>query len=74
LARPRRRIAIQYGVFALATGIAPFIFGVAYDRFQDYQQVLVVVAAMSAVGAMLLLGLGRYPQTPDGRHASAGRD
>jgi MFS family permease len=61
LARYARIYGVQYGVFALSAGIAPFLFGVAYDRFQSYQHMLIVAASMCALGAVLMLSLGRYP-------------
>ena len=51
-----------YVFFSVGAGLAPAIFGRAYDEFGHYQIVLYSVAAMSVLGAGLMLTLGRYPQ------------
>jgi predicted MFS family arabinose efflux permease len=49
-----------YGFFALGAGVAPVVFGAAYDRTHSYAQPLTLAAAMLVAGAGLLLTLGRY--------------
>lgn len=55
----------QYVFFSIGAGIAPFAFGRAFDHFGNYDQILLVVAGMSVVGALLMLTLGRYPDFSD---------
>lgn len=51
----------QYVFFSIGAGLAPVAFGQAFDKFGNYENVLVVVALMSVIGAGLMLLLGRYP-------------
>lgn len=55
----------QYVFFSIGAGIAPFAFGRAFDHYGNYDQILLVVASMSIVGALLMLTLGRYPDFSD---------
>lgn len=52
---------VQYSLFGLASGIAPFIFGAAFDRYGGYQTILYIAAGAFLTGALLLLTMGRYP-------------
>jgi MFS family permease len=52
-----------YVAFSIGAGLAPVTFGRAYDRFGDYDTILGAVVAMSALGGILMLTLGRYPST-----------
>ena len=53
-----------YVAFSIGAGLAPAAFGRAYDQFGDYDTILSVVVAMSVVGGLLMLTLGRYPERP----------
>jgi predicted MFS family arabinose efflux permease len=55
----------QYVFFSIGAGLAPVGFGRAYDVFGSYDNVLIIVAVMSVVGAGLMLTLGRYPDFDD---------
>jgi MFS family permease len=54
--------ALQYAGFGVGSGIAPGIFGLVRDRTGAYDPILYGVGALFAIGAMLLLTLGRYPR------------
>lgn len=59
---------LQYAVFGLASGFAPFMFGRVYDVAGTYNPILYLAAAFFAFGAIALLTLGRYPTTfPEAR-------
>ncbi len=49
-----------YGCFALGAGTGPAVYGAAFDRTHSYHGVLAGSSLMFAVGAVLLLSLGRY--------------
>lgn len=51
----------QYVFFSIGAGLAPFAFGSVFDSFGSYAPILQVVAAMSLLGGLLMLSLGRYP-------------
>jgi MFS family permease len=51
-----------YIFFSLGAGLAPALFGLAFDSFGNYQMTLNLVAVSSLVGAALMLTLGRYPK------------
>ncbi len=53
--------AWQWVPFMLAAGFAPMVFGRVYDATASYNPALHLAAAGFAGGALLLLGLGRYP-------------
>jgi MFS family permease len=50
----------QFVFFSIGAGLAPYVFGHAYDVLGNYNEILVVVAIMSLIGAGLMLTLGRY--------------
>ncbi len=50
----------QYGFFALGAGLAPVVFGRAFDNTGNYNSVLLLSAVLLIVGAASLLALGRY--------------
>lgn len=52
----------QYAVFGFASGIAPPLFGFVHDKTGSYDAILVTAAIAFAVGATLLLTMGRYPE------------
>jgi MFS family permease len=56
---------VLYSIFVSASGIAPAIFGRAYDITGSYQAILEVAAACFVVGGIMVLTLGRYPDTPN---------
>jgi predicted MFS family arabinose efflux permease len=49
-----------YGAFAAGAGVAPVVFGSAFDRTHSYAQPLTLSSGLLLVGALLLLTLGRY--------------
>jgi len=49
-----------YGFFAVGSGIAPPIFGAAFDTAHSYAQPLMFGGAFMLAGALALLVLGRY--------------
>ncbi|MGD9598504.1 MAG: MFS transporter [Steroidobacteraceae bacterium] len=51
----------QYAVFGFASGIAPPLFGKVYDATGSYDAILIAAAIAFAIGATLLLTMGRYP-------------
>ena len=51
-----------YVFFSVGAGVAPAAFGRTFDVFGNYNVVLFVVAAMSIIGAALMLTLGKYPK------------
>ncbi len=53
-----------YVAFSLGAGLAPAAFGLAYDEVGSYESILRFVTAISLVGALLMLTLGRYPKWP----------
>lgn len=60
-----RHYAKLYGVFyialALAGGAAPTLFAVSYDRYGTYDASFIIASILFALGACLVLCLGRYP-------------
>lgn len=50
----------QYGFFAFGAGLAPVVFGRAFDKTGSYSSVLVLAGVFLVIGALALLGLGRY--------------
>lgn len=54
--------SVLYAIFRVATGLGPLAYGVAFDRAQSYDTVLVLSAALVGLGAVLLLTLGSYPR------------
>ncbi|NCT81969.1 MAG: MFS transporter [Comamonadaceae bacterium] len=50
----------QYGFFAFGAGLAPVVFGKAFDKTGSYQSVLMLSAVFLILGTVALLGLGRY--------------
>lgn len=54
-----------YVAFSIGAGLAPFAFGKTYDAYASYALVLNVVIAMSLLGGLMMLALGRYPNPRD---------
>jgi OFA family oxalate/formate antiporter-like MFS transporter len=53
--------ALLYAMLCIAGGIAPRLFSAFYDRTQSYDQGFNIAAGLFVFGAVILLGLGRYP-------------
>jgi MFS family permease len=53
--------ALLYAMLCIAGGIAPRLFSAVYDRTQSYDQGFTIAAVLFVFGAVILLGLGRYP-------------
>lgn len=51
-----------YAVIAFAGGLGPVVFGYAFDRIGDYTIALRSGSACLAIGAVLLLAMGAYPE------------
>ena len=51
-----------YVFFSIGAGLAPVTFGKVFDAIGSYGPILIIVAAMSAGGGLLMLTLGRYPK------------
>jgi MFS family permease len=49
-----------YGFFAAGAGVAPVVFGAAFDQHHSYAGPLTISAAFLLTGALMLLTLGRY--------------
>ncbi|MDF7774808.1 MFS transporter [Sphingomonas sp. AOB5] len=62
LAHYARIYSMFYAALAVAGGVAPFLFAAIYDRFGSYAPAFQVGAGLFAVGSLILLTLGRYPQ------------
>jgi MFS family permease len=57
-----RIYGVLFSVFLITSGIAPYLFGLTFDRFGSYRPALMAAGALFACSALLLLTLGRYPQ------------
>lgn len=61
-----RHYAKLYGVFyialALAGGGAPTLFAISYDMYGSYEASFIIAAVLFALGTLLVLCLGRYPE------------
>lgn len=56
-----RAFSLHMGVISLVSTVAPLLFAVLYARTGSYSTMLAVCMAAFAVGAILLLAMGRYP-------------
>lgn len=54
--------SVQFIGFGLASGLAAPLFGNVFDRFKSYDPILYAAAVMFVLGALMFLGLGRYPK------------
>ena len=54
-----------YASFSIGAAMGPPIFGRAFDRFGNYQNVFLISAILFVSGSILLLFLGRYPKFED---------
>jgi len=57
--------AILYAVLAVAGGVAPTLFARVFDRTASYSAAFIVASGLFLFGALILLGLGRYPRFQD---------
>ena len=55
---------VMFACFIVASGVAPFVFGLVFDRTGSYVSVLYVAAVFFSLAAMLVLALGAYPDPP----------
>ncbi|WP_205452072.1 MFS transporter [Sphingobium estronivorans] len=56
-----RIYGVLYMPFAIGSAISPIVYGMVRDRTGSYDLILAVAMAMFAIGGVLLLALGRYP-------------
>ncbi|WP_218036678.1 MFS transporter [Sphingobium sp. EM0848] len=56
-----RIYGVLYMPFAIGSAISPIVYGMVRDRTGSYDLILGVAMAMFAIGGVLLLALGRYP-------------
>lgn len=61
LAHYGKLYGLQYAVFGLASGLAPFVFGRIFDVTRSYGLALSIAGVLFVTGALVLLTLGRYP-------------
>ncbi len=54
--------AILYAILAIAGGSAPMLFARVFDVTSSYEISFLIAAGLFVFGAVILLGLGRYPQ------------
>ncbi len=52
---------VVFGIFILVSGIAPFLFGYAYDVSGTYHDALLWAAGAFVFAGLAILGMGRYP-------------
>ncbi len=56
--------AVMYAGLASASGSAPMLFARIFDETNSYDIGFVIGSVFFAIGALLLLTLGRYPEEP----------
>jgi len=54
--------AVLYAALALASGIAPMLFARIFDLTTSYDIGFLIAAGLFAIGSLMVLSLGRYPQ------------
>jgi hypothetical protein len=54
--------AILYAILAVAGGTAPMLFARVFDVTASYETSFMIAAGLFVFGAVILLGLGRYPR------------
>lgn len=59
--------SILYALLATGSGVAPMLFAGVYDRTASYRVGFIAAAILFAIGALVLLLLGRYPEIPNRR-------
>lgn len=60
-----RIYALLYAALALASGIAPSVFAMIFDRTGSYDPGFMMGAVFFAIGSVMILLLGRYPKEED---------
>lgn len=53
--------SIMYALLAFGSGTAPYLFAAVYDRTASYEASFVGAAVLFAIGAVVVVFLGRYP-------------
>ncbi len=53
--------SVLYMILAICSGTAPLLFATLYDQSASYALSFQIAAALFAAGALIVLGLGRYP-------------
>ena len=54
----------MYAGLAAASGIAPMLFARIFDETNSYDIGFLIGSVFFAIGALLLLTLGKYPEEP----------
>ena len=62
--------AVLYAMLALASGISPMIFATIFDVTGSYNIGFLFGAGFFAVGALMILALGKYPDPAEGKNIS----
>ena len=63
-----RIYGLLYLPFGLMSAVSPLIYGIVRDRTGTYDPALTIAAGLFILGALLLLGLGRYPDNFERRN------
>jgi len=61
LAHYAKIYSVLYAALAVCSGGAPILFAHVYDRFQTYDLGFTIASGLFAVGALMVLALGPYP-------------
>ena len=56
--------AVMYAGLAAASGVAPMLFAKIFDETNSYDIGFLIGSGFFAIGALLMLTLGRYPEEP----------
>ena len=56
--------AVMYAGLAFASGVAPMLFAKIFDETNSYDIGFLIGSGFFAIGALLMLTLGRYPEEP----------
>ncbi|NJO12367.1 MAG: MFS transporter [Gammaproteobacteria bacterium] len=56
--------SVMYALLAFGSGTAPMLFAAVYDRTASYEVSFIAAAALFAIGAVVVVALGRYPVRP----------
>jgi predicted MFS family arabinose efflux permease len=66
---------LMFGIFALGTGLGPYLMGLSYDAWHSYYPMLMIFEFALAVTCSLFIRLGPYPFPPHETAVSGiGRD
>ena len=63
-----RIYGLLYLPFGLMSAVSPLIYGIVRDRTGTYDPALTIAVGLFILGALLLLGLGRYPDNFERRN------